>query len=105
MPARSLKNWLPMPPLSGSNPLVVRIIAIPLRDAGPWQDAPDCSQMLTVTRFVLTATPEPPLDPRGTRSVSYGLQGWPLHEFIATPPAGWLLRGLDAPPGSPGPPL
>ena len=70
MPARSMKAWLPMPPLSGSRPLVVSNVVMPLRDAGPWQDAPVCSQMATVTRLAPTATPEPPLLPRGTRSVS-----------------------------------
>ena len=72
-----------MPPLSGSRPFVVSSVAMPLRDAGPWHEAPDCSQMPIVTRFAATATPEPPLDPRGTRSVSYGLHDCPAHEPIA----------------------
>ena len=71
-----------MPPLSGSSPFVVSSVAMPFRDAGPWHEAPDCSQMPIVTRLAETATPDPPLDPRGTRSVSYGLQAWPAHAPI-----------------------
>ena len=48
---------------------------MPFRDAGPWHEAPVCSQMPMVTRLAPTATPEPLLEPRGTRSVSYGLHG------------------------------
>ena len=44
---------------------------MPLRDAGPWHEAPDCSQMPTVDEVGATrATPDPLLEPRGTRSVS-----------------------------------
>ena len=50
-------------------------------NAGPWQDAPDCSQMPIVARLPPMAAPEPPLDPRTTRSVSYGLHACPLHEL------------------------
>ena len=82
-----MNHWLPMPPLSGMTPLVVSSVAMPLRDAGPWHDAPVCSQMPMVARFAETATPEPLLDPRGTRSVSYGLQAWPAHALMAWPPA------------------
>ena len=35
---------------------------MPLREAGPWQDAPDCSQMPIIVRLPPTAAPEPPLD-------------------------------------------
>ena len=42
----------------------------PLRDAGPWQEAPDCSQIPTVARLAEMAAPEPLLEPRVTRSVS-----------------------------------
>ena len=59
-----------MPPLSGVNPFVVKSIAMPFREAGPWHDAPDCSQMPTVTKLAETAAPEPLLEPRVTRSVS-----------------------------------
>src|ERR1051325_11516764 len=94
-----------MPPLSGSSPLVVSRVAMPFRDAGPWHEPPDCSQMPIVTRLAATATPEPPLDPRGTRSVSYGLHGWPAHEPIVCWPGTRFDRAVAAPPGSPGPPL
>ena len=46
----------------------------PFREVGPWHDAAVCSQIEIAERFAPTATPEPELDPRGTRSVSYGLQ-------------------------------
>src|SRR5262245_26890914 len=94
-----------MPPLSGIRPFVVSISAMPLRDAGPWHDAPDCSQMATVARFAPIAAPVPPLEPRTTRSVSYGLQAWPLHELICCPPCGQLKRDFSLPPGLPGPAL
>src|SRR5687767_2428686 len=94
-----------MPPLSGMMPFVVRISAVPLRDAGPWQDAPDCSQMPIIVRLPPTAAPEPPLDPRTTRSVSYGLQGCPLQPLVIWPPATQFVFALLGPPGSPGPPL
>src|SRR5918993_3291819 len=94
-----------MPPLSGRRPFVVRISAVPLRDAGPWHEAPDGSQMPIIARFAPIAAREPPLDPRTTRSVSYGLHGWPLQALCIWPPAGMLRSGLEAPPGSPGPPL
>ncbi len=94
-----------MPPLSGSSPLVVSSVVMPLRDAGPWHDAPDCSQMPTVTRFAETATPDPLLEPRGTRVVSYGLHGCPPHEPIPCPPETSLVFAFAGPPGLPGPPL
>ncbi len=59
---------------------------MPFLDAGPWQDATVCSQMATVTRLAATATPDRELDPRGTRSVSYGLQAWPDQLLMACPP-------------------
>ena len=50
-----------------------------LREAGPLQDANVCSQMEQVAKLAATETPDPPLVPRGTRAVSYGLQGCPPH--------------------------
>jgi hypothetical protein len=47
---------------------------MPLRDAGPWHDAMVCSQMPMVAKLADIAAPDPLLDPRVTRSVSYGLQ-------------------------------
>src|SRR5690349_6068324 len=49
--------------------------------AGPRIDEPDSSAMAHVTRFAPTADPEPELDPRGLRSVSYGLQNVPPNEL------------------------
>ena len=68
-------------------PFVVSSSAMPLRDAGPWHEAPDCSQMPIVARLPPIAAPEPPLEPRTTRSVSYGLHAWPLQALICCPPA------------------
>ena len=45
------------------------------------------------------------LDPRGTRSVSYGLHAWPAHALMAWPPATAFVRLWAFPPGSPGPAL
>ena len=61
--------------------------------------------MATVTRLVATATPDPELDPRGTRSVSYGLQAWPDQLLIACPPATKFVFAFAGPPGSLGPAL
>ena len=68
---------------------------MPLRDAGPWHDAPDCSQMPIIARLAPIAAPEPPLEPRTTRSVSYGLHGWPLQALCIWPPAGMLRVRLS----------
>ena len=65
-----MNHWFPIPPASGMIPFVVSSVVMPLREAGPWHEAPVCSQMAIVTRLAETATPEPLLDPRGTRSVS-----------------------------------
>ena len=46
---------------------------------GTWQDPPVCSQNEHAAKSALIATPDPELEPRGTRVVSYGLQGWPPH--------------------------
>ena len=73
IPARSKNDWLPMPPESGTSPLVVRTSAMPFREVGPWHEAAVCSQIEIIERLAPTATPDPELDPRGTRSVSYGL--------------------------------
>src|SRR5688572_3796089 len=94
-----------MPPLSGIRPFVVRMSATPLRDAGPWHEAPDCSQIPIIARLAEIAVPEPPLEPRTTRSVSYGLQGCPLHELICCPPCTQFNFAFAAPPGLPGPAL
>src|SRR5262245_49203769 len=105
MPARSTTHWLPMPPLSGMTPVVASSVAIPLRDAGPWHDAMVCSQMPMVARLADTATPEPLLDPRGTRSVSYGLHACPDHALMACPPGTRFVRLSAGAPRFPGPPL
>ena len=74
IPARSKNDWLPMPPASRTSPLVVRMSVMPFREVGPWHEADVCSQIETIERLAPTATPDPELDPRGTRSVLYGLQ-------------------------------
>ena len=94
-----------MPPLSGMTPLVASNVAMPLRDAGPWHDAMVCSQMPMVARLADIATPEPLLDPRVTRSVSYGLQACPDHALMACPPDTKFVRLSAGPPGFPGPAL
>src|SRR5436190_698935 len=105
MPARSWNHWLPVPPLSGIRPFVGSSSVMPLREAGPWQEAADCSQMPTIARLAEIAAPDPPVEPRTTRSVSYGLHAWPLHEESCCPPDTRLVRGTAEPPGSPGPAL
>ena len=70
MPARSTSGFDPTAPPYGINPLVVSRLTTPLREAGPLQEPPVCSQKAQVTRFAATATPEPELEPRGERSVS-----------------------------------
>src|SRR3954464_11901415 len=49
--------------------------------AGPRIEEPDSSAMAHVTRFAPTDDPEPELEPRGLRSVSYGLQNVPPKEL------------------------
>src|ERR1700737_1275901 len=49
--------------------------------AGPRMDEPVSSAMAQVTRFAATEDPEPELEPRGLRSVSYGLQKVPPNEL------------------------
>src|SRR5262245_39700731 len=49
--------------------------------AGPRIEEPDASAIAQVTRFAPTAEPEPELEPRGLRSVSYGLQNTPPNEL------------------------
>src|ERR1700754_4266353 len=49
--------------------------------AGPRMDEPDSSAIAQVTRFAPTDEPEPELEPRGMRSVSYGLQNVPPNEL------------------------
>jgi hypothetical protein len=43
---------------------------MPLREAGPLQEPPVCSQNEHAAKLALIATPDPELDPRGTRVVS-----------------------------------
>ena len=69
MPARS-PEFLPVMPPSIRMPFVVRRLTMLFRDAGPLQDAEDCSQIEHVERLAATETPEPLLVPRGTRAVS-----------------------------------
>src|SRR2546425_1705630 len=65
-----------------------RISATELWFAGPRHDMRVSSQMLHVTRFVLTETPDPELDPsEAARAVSYGVAGVPH------PPLRWLPSG------------
>src|SRR5262245_42453526 len=78
MPERSPAFLLTIPP-SMRMPLVVTRLTTLFLEAGPLQDAAPCSQIEHVTRLAATETPDPLLDPRGTRAVSYGLHGWPPH--------------------------
>src|SRR5262245_35375417 len=55
--------------------------------AGPRMDEPDSSAIAHVTRFAPTEEPDPELEPRGLRSVSYGLQKVPPYELRGTPEA------------------
>src|SRR5882724_6085821 len=55
--------------------------------AGPRIDEPDSSAIAHVTKFAPTPEPEPELEPRGLRSVSYGLQKVPPNELRGTPDA------------------
>src|SRR5688500_518928 len=87
MPARSPICWYPGPP-SWVMPLVVSRLTMPLRDAGPLQDATVCSQIEHIARLAETETPEPLLVPRGTRVVSKGLQTWPVQAASAKFPEG-----------------
>src|SRR2546430_9860590 len=55
-----------------------RMRATELWFAGPRHDIRVSSQMLHITRFVLTETPDPELDPsEAARVVSYGVAGLP----------------------------
>src|SRR5690348_13302061 len=65
-------------------PFVVSRFTMPLREAGPLHEPPVCSQMPQLARLAETATPDPELEPRGTRSVSYGLHGCPPHAAYAS---------------------
>src|SRR5258708_3720024 len=96
MPARSPAVLLPIPP-SIMMPLVVSKFTTLLREAGPLQDAKPCSQMEQVARLAATLTPEPPLVPRGTRVVSYGLQGWPPQRPYWRLFSGMTLAALAVP--------
>src|SRR5688572_24841477 len=49
--------------------------------AGPRIEEPDSSAIAQVTRLAPTAEPDPELEPRGMRSVSYGLQNVPPKEL------------------------
>src|SRR2546429_9339191 len=65
-----------------------RISATELWFAGPRHDMRVSSQMLHVTRFVLTETPDPELDPsEAARAVSYGVAGVP-HQTLRREPRG-----------------
>src|SRR5262249_32919880 len=84
-----------------------RMSATELWFAGPRHDMRVSSQMLHITRFVLTDTPEPELDPSdAARVVSYGVAGVP------GPPLRWgpggdrsTSSGMGPPPGGAGRPL
>src|SRR5690349_15078799 len=83
MPARSPMFLYPYPP-SMRMPLVVSTFTMPLREAGPLHEPPVCSQIEHAAKLIDTATPDPELDPRATRSVSYGLHGCPPHAAYAS---------------------
>src|SRR5678816_2727561 len=102
IPDRSPACLLPMPP-SIRMPLVVSRLTMLFLEAGPLQDAEPCSHTEHVTRFAETETPEPPLVPRGSRDVSYGLQAWPPHCPYLRLPKGIIVFAFAAP-FPPGPP-
>src|SRR5262245_57207 len=96
-PARSPALSCPGPPFI-MMPFVATKLTTLLREAGPLHEPAVCSQMPQAARFADTEIAEPLLVPLGTRSVSYGLHGWPLHgaswRFWAV---GKYVFGFDGP--------
>src|SRR5687767_5695476 len=103
MPARSPAFLLPMPP-SMITPLVVSRLTTLFLDAGPLHEADPCSQIEHDTRLAATETPEPPLVPRGSRCVSYGLQAWPPHCAYFRLPNGITVLAFAGPDDEEAPP-
>ena len=70
------------PPSKPSIALCGRMSASELWFAGPRVEARVSSPRLAITRFALTDTPEPELEPSdAARVVSYTLEGLPPHEL------------------------
>src|SRR5687768_17432809 len=65
--------WSGNTPVDGINPNVGRMPTSDAADAGLVMDNPVSSAIPTTAMLVATATPEPPLDPPGTRSHTYAL--------------------------------
>src|SRR5262249_42557533 len=84
-----------------------RMSATELWFAGPRHDMRVSSQMLHITRFVLTDTPEPELDPSdAARVVSYGVAGVAAQLLRRGPGGGGSTpSGMCRPPGDAGMPL
>src|SRR5262249_61835918 len=84
-----------------------RMSATELWFAGPRHDMRVSSQMLHITRFVLTDTPEPELDPSdAARVVSYGVAGVPDQLLRWYPRVdGSTSSAMCRPPGDAGLPL
>src|SRR5512137_638045 len=77
-----MPTWImPVRGTSSSVPLMPTALAAL---AGPRIDEPVSSAMAQVTRFAPTDEPEPDEEPRGIRSVSYGLQNVPPNELRGT---------------------
>src|SRR5262245_62122066 len=72
MPFRLTSSWV------GEIPTALAALA------GPRIDEPVSSAIAQVTRFAPTDEPDPELEPRGLRSVSYGLQNVPPNELLGT---------------------
>src|SRR3954468_2051459 len=58
-----------------------------LNEDGLTIDPPVSSPIAQVTKFIETEVAEPPLEPPGSRVVSYGLHSVPPNELRAAPPA------------------
>src|SRR3954462_490169 len=58
-----------------------------LNDDGLTIEPPVSSPIAQVTKFIETEVAEPPLEPPGSRVVSYGLHSVPPKELRAAPPA------------------
>src|SRR4051812_33438883 len=95
------------PPSKPSIALCGRTRATALWLAGPRQDARVSSPRLTMTRFALTDTPDPELEPRDAdRVVSYTFAGLPAQVLRWYPRVeGRTFSGACRPPGSPIRPL
>src|ERR1700730_4051021 len=113
----TVRQWIPVlstntsepiaPPSNPISALCGRINASELWLAGPRHEARDSSHSPHITRFVLTAPPEPELEPSdAARVVSYGFDGLPDHVLRWKPSVDTsTLSGLFFPPGLPARPL